>query len=128
VDPLVVRLFLRAKGAEGAVLVTDATAATGMPNGRYRLGSLDVEVQDGKCLHGGRLAGSVLTMDKAVRNVVKFAHWDLQHAVRLATLNPARAIGLPGQAGMLAVGAPADIVALNSAGEVVKTVVRGRVA
>jgi N-acetylglucosamine-6-phosphate deacetylase len=67
-------------------------------------------------------------MDKAVRNVVKFAHWDLQHAVRLATLNPARAIGLPGQAGMLAVGAPADIVALNSAGEVVKTVVRGRVA
>jgi N-acetylglucosamine-6-phosphate deacetylase len=128
VDPLVVRLFLHAKGANGAVLVTDATAATGMPNGRYRLGSLDVEVKDGKCLHGGRLAGSVLTMDKAVRNVVKFANWDLQHAVRLATLNPARAIGLPGQAGTLVAGAPADIVALNSAGEVVKTVVRGRIA
>jgi N-acetylglucosamine-6-phosphate deacetylase len=128
VDPLVVRLFLRAKGADGAVLVTDATAATGMPNGRYRLGSLDVEVKDGRCLHGGRLAGSVLTMDMAVRNVVKFANWDLQHSVRLATLNPARTTGLSGQADMLVAGASADIVALNSAGEVVKTVVRGRVA
>jgi N-acetylglucosamine-6-phosphate deacetylase len=128
VDPLMVRLFLRAKGVDMAVLVTDATAATGMPNGRYRLGSLELEVKDGKCLRDGRLAGSVLTMDKAVRNIVKFANWDLQHAVRLATLNPARAAGLPGHAGMLVAGAPADIVALNSAGEVVKTIVRGRVA
>jgi N-acetylglucosamine-6-phosphate deacetylase len=128
VDPLMVRLFLRVKGAEGAVLVTDATAATGMPNGRYRLGSLEVDVKDGKCLRDGRLAGSVLTMDKAVRNVVKFANWDLQHAVRLATLNPARATGLPGNAGTLVAGAPADVVALNSAGDVVKTIVRGRVA
>lgn len=128
VDPLMVRLFLRAKGADGAVLVTDATAATGMPNGRYRLGSLEVDVKDGKCLRDGRLAGSVLTMDKAVRNVVKFANWDLQTAVRLATLNPARATGLSGNAGTLAVGAPADIVALNSAGNVVKTIVRGRAA
>lgn len=128
VDPLMVRLFLRAKGAEGAVLVTDATAATGMPNGRYRLGSLEVDVKDGKCLRDGRLAGSVLTMDKAVRNVVKFANWDLQHAVRLATLNPARATGLPGNAGTLVAGAPADVVAMNSAGDVIKTIVRGRVA
>ncbi|HST11148.1 MAG TPA: N-acetylglucosamine-6-phosphate deacetylase, partial [Terriglobales bacterium] len=128
VDPLMVRLFLRAKGADGAVLVTDATAATGMPNGRYRLGSLEVDVKDGKCLRDGRLAGSVLTMDKAVRNVVKFANWDLQTAVRLATLNPARATGLSGNAGTLVVGAPADIVALNSAGDVVKTIVRGRAA
>ena len=128
VDPLVVRLFLRAKGADGAVLVTDATAATGMPNGRYRLGSLEVDVKDGKCLRDGRLAGSVLTMDRAVRNVVKFANWDLQHAVRLATLNPARATGLPGNAGTLVAGARADVVALNSAGDVVKTIVCGRVA
>ena len=85
------RLFLRLKGADSAVLVTDATAATGMPDGRYRLGSLEVEVKDGKCMVGnGQLAGSVLTMDKAVQNVVKFANWDLQQAVRLATLNPAR--------------------------------------
>lgn len=128
VDPLVVDLFLRAKGEDGAVLVTDATAATGMPDGRYRLGSLELEVKDGRCLRNGRLAGSVLTMDKAVRNVVKFASWNLQQAVRLATLNPARTTGLPSNAGMLVPGAVADIVALSPAGEVVKTIVHGRVA
>src|SRR5262249_49446524 len=96
VDPLMVRLFLRAKGIDLAVLVTDATAATGMPDGQYRLGSLLVEVKDGKCLSHGRLAGSILTMDQAVRNVMKFANCDLQSAVRLATLNPARTTGLAG--------------------------------
>jgi N-acetylglucosamine-6-phosphate deacetylase len=121
-------LFLQTKGKENAVLVTDATAATGMPNGRYRLGSLEVDVKDGRCLYDGRLAGSVLTMDKAVRNVMKFANWDLQQSVRLATLNPARATSLQGKAGMLVEGATADIVALNANGEVVKTIVRGHVA
>jgi N-acetylglucosamine-6-phosphate deacetylase len=128
VDPLVVRLFLRVKGADAAVLVTDATSATGMPNGRYRLGSLEVDVKDGKCLVDGKLAGSVLTMDKAVRNIVKFANWDLQQAIRLATVNPARTTGLPTNAGMLVPGAVADIVALSPNGDVLKTIVRGRVA
>jgi N-acetylglucosamine-6-phosphate deacetylase len=128
VDPLIVSLFLRLKGAETAVLVTDANAATGMPDGRYHLGSLEVDVADGKCLIKGKLAGSVLTMDKAVRNVVKFANWDLQRAVRLATLNPARTTGLPPKTGMLVPGAVADIVALSPQGEVLKTIVRGHVA
>ncbi len=128
VDPLIVALFLRVKGAETALLVTDATAATGMPDGRYRLGSLEVDVADGKCLVNGKLAGSVLTMDRAVRNVMKFANWELQQAVRLATLNPARTTGLHGKAGMLVAGASADVVALNAKGEVLKTIVRGQVA
>jgi N-acetylglucosamine-6-phosphate deacetylase len=128
VDPLVVRLFLRAKGVELAVLVTDGTAATGMPDGQYRLGSLLVEVKDGKCLSHGRLAGSILTMDQAVRNVMKFANWDLQSAVRLATLNPARTTGLAGGVGTLAEGASADMVVLSDQGEVVQTVVRGQLS
>jgi N-acetylglucosamine-6-phosphate deacetylase len=128
VDPLIVQLFLRAKGADGAVLVTDGTAATGMPNGHYRLGSLDVEVKDGKCTADGKLAGSVLTMDKAVQNVMKFASCDLQHAVRLATLNPARTAGLAPQSGTITVGAFADMVALSPRGEVRTTIVRGQVA
>src|SRR6476646_3966102 len=78
VDPVIVQLFLKAKGPEAAVLITDATAATGMPDGRYRLGSLEVEVKDGRCMVGDSLAGSVLTMDRAVRNVMQFAQWDLQ--------------------------------------------------
>jgi len=124
IDPAVVELFLKAKGPDAAVLITDATAATGMPDGRYRLGSLEVEVKDGKCTSGGHLAGSVLTMDAAVRNVVKFAGWDLQTAVRLATLNPARVVSL-NQAGSVKPGAPADLVVLSSQGEVQNTIIRG---
>jgi N-acetylglucosamine-6-phosphate deacetylase len=128
VDPLIVRLFLRAKGTGAAVLVTDATAATGMPNGRYQLGSLEVEVKDGRCMAGGKLAGSVLTMDKAVQNVMTFANWNLQQAVRLATLNPARTAGLPSSLGNIVAGAAADIVALSPSGEVRTTIVRGQIA
>jgi N-acetylglucosamine-6-phosphate deacetylase len=123
-DPVIVELFLKAKGHDAAVLITDATAATGMPDGRYRLGSLEVEVKDGRCMAGGKLAGSVLTMDRAVRNIVQFARWDLQQAVRLATLNPARVAGVK-QGGVLEAGAPADLVVLSPAGEVRNTVVRG---
>jgi N-acetylglucosamine-6-phosphate deacetylase len=128
VDPLVVQLFLRAKGPESSVLVTDATAATGMPNGKYRLGSLEVDVADGRCMANGKLAGSVLTLDKAVRNIMKFANWNLQQAVRLATVNPARAVGLAESAGRIVVGSPADMVALSASGEVRQTIVGGQMA
>jgi N-acetylglucosamine-6-phosphate deacetylase len=127
IDPAVMDLFIRAKGAEGAVLITDATAATGMPDGRYQLGSLEVEVKDGKCTAGGKLAGSVLTMDRAVRNVMQFAHWDLQQTLRLATLNPARVTGLRAQ-GELKPGKRADFVVLSPKGEVRTTIIGGAVA
>jgi N-acetylglucosamine-6-phosphate deacetylase len=120
----VVQLFLNAKGVERSVLITDATAATGMPDGKYQLGPITVEVKDGKCTMDGRLAGSVLTMDRAVRNVMEFSNWRLQDAVRAATLNPARAVALS-QHGQLAPGAEADIVVLSKDGEVKKTLVRG---
>ncbi len=124
VDPAIVKLFLKAKGQDMAVLITDATAATGMPDGRYHLGSLEVEVKDGRCTSGGNLAGSVVTLDLAVRNVMKFAQWDLQQAVRLATLNPARVVGLD-SGGLLKPGAPADLAVLSAKGEVRKTIIRG---
>jgi N-acetylglucosamine-6-phosphate deacetylase len=124
VDPVIVQLFLKAKGPEAAVLITDATAATGMPDGRYHLGSLEVEVKDGRCMVGESLAGSVLTMDRAVRNVMQFAQWDLQQAVRLATLNPARVAGVK-DGGSVRAGAPADLVVLSPSGEVRKIIIRG---
>lgn len=127
VDPAVVRLFLAAKGPDRAVLITDAISATGMPDGLYRLGSFEVEVKGDRCEHAGKLAGSVLTLDRAVRNIVAFGGWKLQQAVRLATLNPARLLGLPDR-GMLAAGSIADLVAFNSKGEVVATVIAGKVA
>ncbi|HVH79340.1 MAG TPA: N-acetylglucosamine-6-phosphate deacetylase, partial [Stellaceae bacterium] len=124
VEPPVVKLFLRAKGRERAVLITDAISATGMPDGRYQLGPIEVDVKDGKCTSGGSLAGSVLTMDRAVRNVTRFSDWSLRDAVRAATLNPAQAAGLPGQ-GTLVPGASADFNVLSPAGEVRQTIVGG---
>lgn len=126
VSPEVVKVFLRAKGPERAVLITDAISATGMPDGRYQLGPIEVDVKDGKCTANGSLAGSVLTMDRAVRNVTKFSNWSLNDAVRAATLNPARAVALDSTCGMLRPGASADFVVLSPAGEVIKTIVAGK--
>jgi len=125
VDPTVVDLFVRAKGLDRAVLITDAISATGMPDGTYTLGGFEVVVRDGRCEADGRLAGSVLTLDRAVRNTMQFARLQLQHAVRLATLNPARVLGIENRKGTLAVGADADIVVLTLSGEVVRTIVGG---
>jgi N-acetylglucosamine-6-phosphate deacetylase len=126
-DPTIVNLVLRTKGNDAAVLITDATAATGMPDGIYHLGPLEVEVKDGRCMSADKLAGSVLTMDQAVRNVVRFANWGLQDAVRLATYNPARVMGVETQYGAIRPGATADLVALGPAGEVRATIVGGMV-
>jgi N-acetylglucosamine-6-phosphate deacetylase len=126
VHPEIVALFLRAKGPERAVLITDAISATGMGDGRYRLGGCEVEVRGERCEYQGRLAGSVLTLDRAVRNVMEFARWNLPEALRLATLNPARVAGVSRRKGVIAPGADADIVVLTRRGEVIQTMVGGR--
>jgi N-acetylglucosamine-6-phosphate deacetylase len=126
VHPSIVRVFLQAKGVERTVLVTDGTAATGMPDGRYMLGSLKVEVQDGKCLHDGKLAGSVLTLDRAVRNAMEFAGIDLQQALRLATVNAARAVNI--SRGVLQEGCAADIAVLTPSGNVRASLARGAIS
>ena len=123
-DPAIVKLFAAAKGPEQTVLITDATSATGMPDGRYRLGSFEVDVRDGKCMADGKLAGSVLTMDRAVRNLARFAEWDLAQAVAAASQNPARVARLANK-GVLTVGADADFVVLTPEGEVVRSFVGG---
>jgi N-acetylglucosamine-6-phosphate deacetylase len=125
VDPAVVDLFVRAKGTNDAVLITDAISATGMPDGNYMLGGLEVQVRDGRCEFEGRLAGSVLTLDRAVRNTMKFASVSLQNSIRMASLNPARVLGIQNRKGTLTVGADADIAVFTPAGEVVRTIVGG---
>jgi N-acetylglucosamine-6-phosphate deacetylase len=127
-DPAIVQLFLRAKGIERAVLITDAISATGMPDGRYQLGPMLVNVKDGKCTMDGKLAGSVLTMDRAVRNLTKFAGWNLRDAVRAATLNPARVVSLGERQGAIVPGAEANFVVLSPSGEVRTTIVSGQVS
>src|ERR1700685_546166 len=126
-DPTIVELFLKAKGPDAAVLITDAISATGMPEGRYRLGTFEVEVKDGRCLVGGKLAGGWLTMDGAGGHGVQFPPRGLQTRLRLATLNPARVAGLANR-GKLEVGAEADFVVLSPKGEVRSTIIRGEMA
>jgi N-acetylglucosamine-6-phosphate deacetylase len=124
VDPAIVDLLFRAKGIENFVLITDAISATGMPDGRYLLGTLEVELKDGRCMRNGNLAGSALTMDRAVRNAMKFAGLDLQQAARAASLNPAKAVGMS-KKGTIEPGADADFVVLTPSGDVRATVVKG---
>jgi len=123
-DPAIVNLVAKAKGLEQTVLITDATSATGMPDGRYHLGSFEVEVKDGKCMANGKLAGSILTMDNAVRNLARFTGWTLSQAVTAASRNPARVARLANK-GVLSAGADADFVVLNPAGEVLRTFIGG---
>ena len=125
VNPVVVDLFVRAKGIDGSVLITDGISATGMPNGTYKLGPFEVEVRDGRCEVNGRLAGSVLFLDQAVRNARDFAKISFRDSIRMATLNPARVLGLDERKGILKPGADADIVVFSPNGEVLQTIVGG---
>src|SRR5207248_2623684 len=110
VDPHVVKLFLQAKGPERAVLITDAISATGMADGFYKLGAFDVEVRGDRCEYQGRLAGSVLTLDRAVRNVMSFAGWTLQQVIRLASFNPARRMACRSEEHTSELQSPYDLV------------------
>jgi N-acetylglucosamine-6-phosphate deacetylase len=123
-DPVIVKLFAKAKGLEQTVLISDAISATGMPNGIYRLGSFEVEVRDGRCTVNGKLAGSALTLDRAVRNLAQFAEWTLPQAIAAASWNPARAARIENK-GVLAIGADADFIVLNGEGKVLRTFIGG---
>ena len=126
VAPEMVRLFWKAKGAARSILMTDAMSATGMPNGNYQLGPLTVTVADGKCMSEGRLAGSVLTLDRALLNFIECTGCDLQSALRCLTANPAAMTGREDTIGHLRVGMPADITVLNANGSVMSVLLRGK--
>jgi N-acetylglucosamine-6-phosphate deacetylase len=126
VHPALVRLFWKAKGRDRAILVTDGMSATGMPEGEYLLGGMNVTVKDGRCTHDGVLAGSVLTLDRAVRNFRAFTSASLGDTLRLVTANPAALTGFTLDHGTLAPGRPANMTVLTNAGEVTAVYVRGR--
>ncbi len=125
VDEPAIRLLLAAKGTERVLLVSDGTAATGMPDGKYRLGTFEVIVQGGICRNReGRLAGSTLTLDRAIRRVVSLGV-PLLEAIRMATLYPARRLGITSKKGELVPGADADLVLLTPQLEVAGVMTRG---
>jgi N-acetylglucosamine-6-phosphate deacetylase len=128
VAPPVLSLFIKAKGLDGAILITDAISATGKPDGTYRLGAMDVTVREGRCEHEGKLAGSVLTLDRAVRNAVTFMGIPMPAAIRTATLNPARRLGLDDDRGTIAPGRIADLIVLTSSGKIAFVIAHGKQA
>ena len=125
VDEAAMKLLLQAKGASGVILVSDGISATGMPDGKYMLGTFEVTVSGGVCRNAeGKLAGSTLTLDRALRNIVGLGA-SLPDAVRMLTLNPASLLGIEFKKGSLRVGADADILLLDEGLHVADVWARG---
>jgi N-acetylglucosamine-6-phosphate deacetylase len=126
VAPEMVKLWWRAKGRERAILVTDAMSAAGMPDGEYQLGGFAVQVANGKATAHGVLAGSVLTLDRALENFLMFTRAALEDALPLLTANPAAMTGFADRAGSIAVGQKADFVAVDAKTRLVASIIGGR--
>jgi N-acetylglucosamine-6-phosphate deacetylase len=125
VDEVAMKVLLQAKGAEGVILISDGLSPTGMPEGKYMLGDMEVTVTGGVCRNAdGIMAGSILTLDRALRNVVKLGV-PLEDAVRMLTLNPAALLGIEFKKGALRLGADADIVLLGEDLEIRRVWARG---
>jgi N-acetylglucosamine-6-phosphate deacetylase len=125
VDAAAMRMLLDLKTPERVILVSDGTAATGMPDGKYQLGTFEVTVKGGVCRNAeGKLAGSTLTLDRALRNIVALGV-PLASALRMVTANPARQLGLGSRKGVLAEGADADLVFLDEKLEIAGVMTRG---
>jgi N-acetylglucosamine-6-phosphate deacetylase len=125
VEEAAMKMLLQAKSAAGVVLVSDGISATGMPDGKYMLGNLEVTVSGGICRNAeGKLAGSTLTLDRALRNVVALGV-PLADAVRMLTANPAKLLGIEFKKGALRAGADADIILLNDQLQIARVWARG---
>jgi len=127
VAPPVVALVNKAKGADRIVLVTDASAAAGMPDGEYVLGDVSITVRDGiSRTADGVLAGSTLTLNRAVKNFMAFTGVDITQAIRTVTLNPARVLGIENKKGELAPGFDADLTIFDADLTIFATIVAGK--
>lgn len=125
VHPEAVRLLLKAKGVAKVECITDAMSATGLPDGNYKLGELDVYVKDSQArlVSNDSLAGSVLTLDKAFKNVIELGY-SIFDAVKMTSTNAAKEFGL--NTGEISEGKDADLVVLNDDYSVDMTFVKGK--
>ena len=128
VHPAAQKILVDVKTPAGVILVTDAIRAAGLPDGDYRLDERSVHIQDGAVrLPDGTLAGSVLTMERALQNVCSATNRSLSELWVMSSLNAARAIGISAQKGSLEVGKDADLVLLDESFNVRSTIVQGEV-
>jgi N-acetylglucosamine-6-phosphate deacetylase len=120
-----IQVLVGTNGFDTVLLVSDGTSATGMRDGNYRLGNFEVTVKGGVVRNSeGKLAGSTLTLDRALRYMVEVGV-PFADALRMATILPARRLGLAGKKGILAIGGDADLVLLTPDLHVAGVMTRG---
>lgn len=125
--PCTIKLTLLAKGIDKTILITDSISATGLPDGYYELGGIRIIVKNGisRRVDTGDLAGSTLTMDKVVKNMVNKIGMDIKDAIKMVTLNPAKVIN-DKERGIITQGAIANLVILDKELNVISTFIRGK--
>lgn len=129
VRPEMIELAYRLKRKEGLILITDSMRAKCLKNGQYDLGGQQVNVRDGKAfLDDGTLAGSILKLGEAVKNILTFTGCSLEDAIEMTSVNSAKQLNIYDRKGSIAEGKDADIVILDDQLEVYMTICRGKVA
>lgn len=129
VNPEVVKLACRQKGKDGLILITDAMRAKHAGEGDFELGGQRVIVKDGMAnLEDGTLAGSVLTMNDAVKNIMEFTGCSLEESIAMAAVNPAKQLNISKRKGTLSKGKDADVVILDNDNSVVMSFCKGTLA
>ena len=128
VHPAAMKILVKVKGPDKVILVTDAIRGTGMPDGEYPIDQRTITVRDGAArLPDGTLAGSILTMDRALRNIIAATGLALREAWPMTSRNAAQSIGVTQTKGTLEVGKDADLVLLDADLNLLMTVVEGEI-
>ena len=128
VHPAAMKALVKTKGPERVILITDAIRGTGMPDGNYKVDERTLTVRDGTArLPDGTLAGSVLTMERALRNIMAATGLPLREAWPMTSWNAAKSIGVAQTKGSLEAGKDADLILLDADLNLVMTVVAGDV-
>ena len=130
IAPSLMKLALKAKGAEHLAVVTDASPLMGQPPGSYRVWDIDVILEEEIAFVADRTAyaGSVATMDRCLRRVIEYTGVSLADALQMVALTPATILGVANRKGTLAAGKDADMVILDRDLHVAQTVVAGKIA
>jgi N-acetylglucosamine-6-phosphate deacetylase len=128
IHPALFKILLKAKGRDKMILITDAMRACGMKSGCWDLGGQEVTVDNNSArLVDGTLAGSILTLNRAVFNIFKHTDLEIHEAVALASLNPARLINMDGTKGSIEKGKDADLIIFDESLEVDLSISEGRI-
>lgn len=126
--PAAMKILIRCLGADRIVLITDAMPGAGLPDGEYELVGLKVTVKEGRAnLPDGTIAGSTVLLNQCVRNINQLVGVSYPESIKMASLNPARAMGISNHVGSIAVGKEASLIVLDKDANVFMTMVKGKV-